>query len=177
MLPRACNISQPAGIAFVWAGGFLNSPIPHTPPVWHCRSVCLFGMNNSCLGARLTFPSLQHPLSLSRIKQFLRHTVRDCIILVGQTYSTRTEHWMHNFCISMVRCKLQSGTKNHLHQGHILPTEHYCDVIVGAIASQITSLMTVCSTDYSSIDQRKHQNSTLLAFVRGIHRSPPTKGQ
>ena len=49
---------------------------------------------------------------------------------------------------------------------------HYNDVIMGAIASQITSLTIVCSTVYSDADQRKHQSSASLAFVRGIHRGP-----
>ena len=47
---------------------------------------------------------------------------------------------------------------------------HYGDVIMGAIASQITSLTIVYSTVYSDADQRKHQSSASLAFVRGIHR-------
>ena len=49
---------------------------------------------------------------------------------------------------------------------------HYSDVIMGAIASQITSLTIVYSTIYSGADQRKHQSSASLAFVRGIHRWP-----
>ena len=49
---------------------------------------------------------------------------------------------------------------------------HYNDVIMSAIGSQITSLTIVYSTAYSGADQRKHQSSTLLAFMRGIHRSP-----
>ena len=40
---------------------------------------------------------------------------------------------------------------------------------MGAIASQITSL-TIVSTVYSDLDQRKHQSSASLAFVRGLHR-------
>ena len=47
---------------------------------------------------------------------------------------------------------------------------HYNDVIMGAIASQITSLTIVYSTVYSGADQIKHQSSTSLAFVRGNHR-------
>ena len=43
---------------------------------------------------------------------------------------------------------------------------------MGAMASQITSLTTVYSTVYSDADQRKHQSSASLAFVRGIHRGP-----
>ena len=56
---------------------------------------------------------------------------------------------------------------------------HYNDVIIGTMASQITSLTIVYSTVYSGKDQRKHQTSASLAFVRGIHRWPvdsPHKG-
>ena len=49
---------------------------------------------------------------------------------------------------------------------------HYSDVIMGVIASQITSLTIVCTTVYSGADQGKHQSSASLAFVRGSHRSP-----
>ena len=49
---------------------------------------------------------------------------------------------------------------------------HYIDVIMTTIASQITSLTVVYSTVYSGVDQRKHQSSASLAFVRGIHRGP-----
>ena len=43
---------------------------------------------------------------------------------------------------------------------------------MGTIASQITSLTTFYSTVYSDADQRKHQSSASLAFVRGIHQRP-----
>ena len=49
---------------------------------------------------------------------------------------------------------------------------HYDDVIMGAIASQITSLTIVYWIVYSDADQWKHQSSASLAFVRGIHRGP-----
>ena len=49
---------------------------------------------------------------------------------------------------------------------------HNSDVIMGAMASQITSLTIVYSTVYSDTDQRKHQSSASLAFVQGIHRWP-----
>ena len=53
-----------------------------------------------------------------------------------------------------------------------VPLLHYVDVKMGTIASQITSLTIVYSTVYSGADQRKHQCSASLAFVRGIHRGP-----
>ena len=46
---------------------------------------------------------------------------------------------------------------------------YYNDVIMGAMASQITSLTIVYPTVYSGTDQRKHQSSASLAFVGGIH--------
>ena len=50
--------------------------------------------------------------------------------------------------------------------------KHYDDVIMGAMASQITSLTIVYSTVYSGANQRKDQSSASLAFVQGIHRGP-----
>ena len=50
---------------------------------------------------------------------------------------------------------------------------------MGTMASQITSLTIVYWTVYLGADQRKHQSSASLAFVRGIHRWPvnsPHKG-
>ena len=49
---------------------------------------------------------------------------------------------------------------------------HYDDVIMSAVASQITSLTIVYSIVYSGANQRKHQSSASLAFVWGIHRGP-----
>ena len=56
---------------------------------------------------------------------------------------------------------------------------HYSDVIMSAMAPHITSLTIVYSTIYLDGDQRKHQSSASLTFVRGIHRWPvnsPHKG-
>ena len=50
---------------------------------------------------------------------------------------------------------------------------YYCDVIMGAMESQITSLTIVYSAVYSGTHQRKHQSSASLAFVRGT----PMTGQ
>ena len=54
----------------------------------------------------------------------------------------------------------------------VLVHTHYSDVIMGPMASQLTSLTIDYSTVYSGADQRKHQSSTSLAFVRGIHQWP-----
>ena len=47
---------------------------------------------------------------------------------------------------------------------------HYNDVIMGAMASQLTSLTIVYSSAYEGEDQSKHQSSASLAFVREIQR-------
>ena len=49
---------------------------------------------------------------------------------------------------------------------------HYSDVIMGTVASQITSLMIVYSIVYSDADQRKHQSTASPAFLWEIHRGP-----
>ena len=63
---------------------------------------------------------------------------------------------------------------------HHFVTEHYGDVIMGTIASQITSLTIVYSTVYSGADQRKTSKLRDTGFVWGIHRDrwiPRTNGQ
>ena len=66
-----------------------------------------------------------------------------------------------NGSITVVRCAKYSD-----------PFTHYDDVIMTMLASQITSLMVVYSIVYLGVNQRKHQSSASLAFVREIHRGP-----
>ena len=57
-------------------------------------------------------------------------------------------------------------------------TWHYSDVIMNTVASQITGIIVLYSIVYSGANQRKHQGSASLTFVREIHRWPVnTKGQ
>ena len=56
----------------------------------------------------------------------------------------------------------------------------YSNVVMSAMASQITGVSIVYSTVRSGADQRTHQSFASLAFMRGIHRWPvnsPHKGQ
>ena len=46
-------------------------------------------------------------------------------------------------------------------------TVHYCDVIMGAVASQITSLTIVYSTVYSDADQRKKSKLRVTGLCEG----------
>ena len=47
---------------------------------------------------------------------------------------------------------------------------YYCDVIMGAVASRINSLTIVYQ--WFNADQKKHQSSASLSFVRGTHWPP-----
>ena len=49
---------------------------------------------------------------------------------------------------------------------------HYSDVKMSVMASLITSPTSVYSTVHPGAEQRQHQGSASLAFVRGIHRRP-----
>ena len=79
--------------------------------------------------------------------------------------------WMwYLYCLYCVICQKLRNIVNvqSLKQSQL----HYDDVIMGAIASLITSLTIVYSTLYSYADQIKHQSSPSLAIVWGIHRGP-----
>ena len=67
--------------------------------------------------------------------------------------------------------KMDSTRKTSLSFPHY-DQQHYCDAIMGTVASQTTSLTIVYITVYSDADQSKHQSSASLAFVWGIHRGP-----
>ena len=74
------------------------------------------------------------------------------------------------YCLSLVRG---------IHKYQWILPKYYNDVIMGAMASHITSLTIVCSTRYSGTDQNKYQSPASLAFVWGIHRwlvNSPHKG-
>ena len=73
-------------------------------------------------------------------------------------------------------CKeeIMSGSRDYTEVSVLLFAEHRRPeepgVAGGAIGSQINSLTIVYSNDYSDADQRKHQSSASLAFVRGTRR-------
>ena len=77
-----------------------------------------------------------------------------------------------------ITCRPKQCDHLHLFKSlNLIP--HYSEVIMSATASQITSLTIVYPTVCSGSDQRNHQSSASLAFVKGNHRSPvnsPHKG-
>ena len=60
---------------------------------------------------------------------------------------------------------------------HIMPLFHYSDVIMGTMASQITSLTIVYSKVYSRADQRKHQRSASLAVTGEFPAQMPSNAE
>ena len=97
-----------------------------------------------------------------------------------------TESW-YSYTVFNSLCSWRTCLGTHIMQHKLTNSlkpeqngiHHYNDAIMGAIASQITSLASVYSTVELGDDQRKHQSSASLAFVRGIHRRPvnsPHKG-
>ena len=86
------------------------------------------------------------------------------LFVIGLRFHERAMSYeMHSCVLHELRTGISFATKPDLHND---------DVIMGTIASQITSLAIVYSTVHSGADQRKHQSSASLAFVRGIHRRP-----
>ena len=92
--------------------------------------------------------------------------------MIGQTIAT---YWYHKLSsdhgLYLIRFRGMIFIEDQ--SNYMLPL-HYSDVITSAMASQVTSLTIVYSTVYSDTDERKHQSSVSLAFVRGSHRWPLT---
>ena len=120
---------------------------------------------------------------------FLKQNVINCIgsvsldnILLWHTWHWRPLLGLLSYC-HILKSSQSNPTEDRatvdLIYGGLFFKLHYNEVIMGAMASQMTSLTIVYSTFYSEADRRKHQSSASLAFVRGIHRGPvnsPHKG-
>ena len=95
------------------------------------------------------------------------HQNDNVYILVYSDSTQTATHMNHS-------CELFFGRLNTEYE---TPTFHYSDVIMSAMASQITGVSIVCSTDCWGADQRKHQSYASLAFMREIHRGPVNSPQ
>ena len=76
-------------------------------------------------------------------------------------------------------CLIQERCSPSSYEDVVIEHIHYNDVIISTMASQITGVSIVYWIVCSGADQRKHQSSVSLAFVRGIHRwqvNSPHKG-
>ena len=104
---------------------------------------------------RCFWPPYPSPTSLCNSPNYLHQ----CLNLWCLRLSLRTIFWQYPMKICNPSCHHKSRF-------------HYDCVITSAMTSQNTSLTVVYSTVYSGTDERKHQSSASLAFVRGIHRWP-----
>ena len=102
---------------------------------------------------------------------FQWNSIRISNIYIQQKY---TFYSMHLKLLSAKHRPLHSLAKDPeaLDSGRWILLSHNGDVIISVMASQITGVSSVCSTVCSNADQRKHQSSASLAFLKGIHRSP-----
>ena len=98
--------------------------------------------------------------------------------LLKRSFYSKNTHKIHSMarpwgwgkeCLLWLQCHTICFTHSRTSLWH---GNHYNDVIMGVIASQITSLTVVYSIVHSDADQRKHQSPASLAFVRGIHQWP-----
>ena len=86
-------------------------------------------------------------------------------------------YWTRNICMQLSTSNIYQhviysfifNTRLYVICGPFTWKLHYCDVIMSAMASQITGFPIVCSTVCSGADQRKPRSSASLTFVRGIH--------
>ena len=106
------------------------------------------------------------------------HTIREICAL--KTRSSLEYAVEFDVCLIMIEnCAIRKQIRKHVRNGPSCASVHYSDVIMSAMASQITGVTIVYSVVCLSADQRKHQRSASLAFERGIHRWPvnsPHKG-
>ena len=99
-------------------------------------------------------------------------------LFISTNWDILARYLLMTWCIFSTRISAVSGIRGTIFSCLEYDTKyqntssHYSDVMMSAIASQITSLRIVYSTVYSGADQRKHQSSASLAFVSGIHRWP-----
>ena len=112
------------------------------------------------------------------LQLFTRHVITYSWVLTPMQVSARLmycppptmpileTHLDMKWKLTLTHCSLTDGV--------IESVNHYTDVIMGAIASLITSLTSVYSTVHSVADQGKHQSSASPAFVWWIRR---TNGQ
>ena len=93
-------------------------------------------------------------------------------MFIDYSYDIFVLRFLAKCCLHVLPSSPISFSSSCTHHYNQMIISHYNDVIMDMIASQITSLTIVYSTVYSDANQRKHNSSASLAFVRAIHRGP-----
>ena len=155
-LDKKCTWATKTMQLIIYVAGFLMASSNE-----NVSFICIKLLNYCKVKAKNARKSLDNLSPTKRSHTPVRRNHKDLTIVI------QTLH------LALRRCRLSFRQSQHrFHLKVALPLAHYGDVIIGAIASQITSLTIVYSTVYSDADQRKHQSSASLAFVWGIHRRP-----
>ena len=143
-----------------------STPLPFGFRTWLWRYTCLLLLISMVWHRQAIFKSKGDKLSSSA----------ECRIWTRVFGTESPTDWMVNIFTNNLWCTHEKACHNKitymLYGTYCTSNIHYSDVIMRAMVSQITSLTIVYSTVYSGADQRKHQDSTSLAFVQGIHRWP-----
>ena len=121
-------------------------------------------------------------LLIFNIMYYMSPNVTTCLDSSSNSKMISHPKWYHHYFLSYKYLNINEKgiTLINLCSIHRKAGLDYNDVIMGVMAFQIASLAIVYSSVYSGVDQRKHQSSASLAFVKGIHRDrwiPRTKGQ
>ena len=96
------------------------------------------------------------------IVHWCKHYLPELKILNWSDINSRNKNITTHAQVATVTPNLQVLVRLHL--------EHYSDVTISAISFEIIGVSSVCSTVCLGEDQRKHQSSVSLAFVRVVHR-------
>ena len=132
---------------------------------WLLHIITMLQRIKPLLGGTLAYISLYIAYSTNYAQ------IHVCSVSLWFGFKRFTLPWHHNG---------RDGISNHQPRGCLLYdlaskdyTHHYRDIIMGAMAFQITSLAVVYSTIYSGADQRKHKSSA--SPVNYPHKGPVTR--
>ena len=112
---------------------------------------------------------------------FLSELTSICVSNVGISYIFTNEHWLSTSIFFIQLISMDNSGNGFIKYiryvfvttaGVVVSCNDYNDVIMGATASQTTSLSVVYSSVYSDADQRKHQNRWP---VNSPHKWPVTR--
>ena len=116
------------------------------------------------------FMAIGIPVMITRQLSYLDTT--DSRYIVVENNVLLNTKWKQEKLKLCSDCELTKATKAYVDLRGKLWGIHYSEVTMGEMAFQITRLTSVYSNVYSGADQRRHQSSASLAFVREIHRWP-----
>ena len=87
-------------------------------------------------------------------------------------YTIHKDKWLYHEVLAFDSLSQRQVSSDNRWCGIWCELWHYSDVIMGTMASQITSLTIVYTTIYPGADQIKQLSPASLAFGWGIHRGP-----